>query len=72
MVIIDRRRKSCNFCFKVICGPRVNNSGKCLILFVTVLFIGEEWLRLLTLIKTSLSRQFCYQKLLQISKDTFQ
>ena len=28
--------------FRGVCGPKANNSGKCLILFVTVLFMGEN------------------------------
>ena len=52
--MIDQERKKCHFCFKDICGPKANNWGMCLILFVTVLFIGEEWLTLLTLLKIDL------------------
>ena len=51
--MIDKKRL--NLRFKGICGPKANNSGKCLILLVIVLFI-EEWLRLLPLSKTGLSR----------------
>ena len=35
-------RKWCHFGFKNICGPKEYNCGKCLVLFVMVLFIGEE------------------------------
>ena len=51
-----------------ICKPKINNWGKYLILFVTVLFIEEECLSLFALLKTGLSRQFCSAKLLQIGK----
>ena len=34
-------------------------TGKSLNFFVTVLFIGEEWLSLFTLLNTGLSKQFC-------------
>ena len=37
-----------------------------------MLFIREEWLRLLTLLKAGLLRQISSAKLLQISKNTFQ
>ena len=47
--MVDQERKWCNFGFKAICGPKANNGAKCLILFLTVLFIGEEWLSLLML-----------------------
>ena len=67
--MIDQKRKLCHHRFQAICEPKVNNCGKCLILLVTVLFIGEGWLNLL---KTGLSRQFCSEKLLQIGKNTFQ
>ena len=42
------------------------------ILFVTVLFIGEEWLSLFTLFKVGLSVEFSSDMLLQISKNIFQ
>ena len=48
----------------------MNDLGKCF-LFVTALFIGEQCVSLLTLLKTGLSK-FCSEKLLQIGKDTFQ
>ena len=32
----------CHFGFKDICVPKENNCGKWLILFVIVLFIGED------------------------------
>ena len=54
---------------KGIWGPEVNNSEHCLVLFVTVLFIREECLSLL---KTSLSVQFCSKVLLKIYKNTLQ
>ena len=41
-----------------------------MILFVTVFLIEKEWLSLLTLLKTRLSRQFCSENLLQIGKNT--
>ena len=54
--MIDQKRKQCHHRFKVICGPKASNCGKYLILLVTVLFITEEWLRLLTLLKTGLQK----------------
>ena len=47
----DLSKKQCHLCFKNICGPKANNCGNCLILLVTVSFIGEESLSLLTLLK---------------------
>ena len=44
--------------YKIICWPKANNLEKCLILFVTVLFNGEEWQSSFTLLNTGLSRQF--------------
>ena len=73
MVIIDQRTETyCHLCFKAVCGLKGNNCGKSLILLVTILFIGDEWLCLLTLLKTGLSRQFCTEKLLQIHKNILQ
>ena len=69
--MIDKKIKQCHLCFKAICGPKASNCGKYLILLVTVLFIREEWLRLLTLLKTGLPRQICPEKLLLIRKNTF-
>ena len=46
--MVDQERNLCHFHFKVICGPKVN----------ILLFIGEEWLSLLTLLKTGLSSNF--------------
>ena len=68
MVTIGKKRKQCHLLFKAICGPKVSNCWKCLILLVTVLFIREEWLRLLMLLKTGLPRQIFFEKLLQIHK----
>ena len=70
--MIDQKRKQCHLRFKAICGLKASNCGKYLIFLVTVLFIREEWLRLLTLLKTGLLRQISSEKLLQISKNTFQ
>ena len=64
--MIDQKRKYCHFRFKTICWPIANNCGKCMILLVTVMFIGEKWLSLLKLLKIGLSRQCCSEKLLQI------
>ena len=58
MVMIDKK-KQCHFPFKSICGPKASNCGKYLVLLVTVLFIREEWLYLLMLLKTGLLRQIC-------------
>ena len=46
MPIVDNGRERCYFCFKGICGPKANNFGKCLLLLVTLFFIGKEWLGL--------------------------
>ena len=70
--MIDQKRKQCDLRFKAFCGPKASGCGKYLIFFVTVSFIREEWLRLLTLLKTRLLRQISSEKLLQISKKTFQ
>ena len=70
--MIDQKRKQCHLRFKAIYGIKASNCGKYLIFLVTVLFIREEWLRLLTLLKTGLLRQISSEKLLQISKNTFQ
>ena len=53
------KRKWCHFGFNDICGPKKYNCGKCLNLFVMVLFIGEEQLSLFTQLNTDLSVQFC-------------
>ena len=55
-----------NFSFKSIFGPKANNLGKCLILLVTILFIGDEWLSLFRLLNAGLSRPFCSVMLLKI------
>ena len=70
--MIDQKKKQCNLRFKVICGFKASNCGKYLIFLVTVLFIREEWLHLLTLLKTGLLTQISSEKLLQINKSTFQ
>ena len=70
--MIDQKRKQCHLRFKAICGFKASNCGKYLIFLETMLFIREEWLRLLTLLKTGLLRQISSEKLLQISKNTFQ
>ena len=70
--MIDKKRKQCHLRFKAICGPKTSNCGKYLTLLVTVLFIREEWLCLLKLLKTGLPRQICFEKLLQIRKNTYQ
>ena len=51
---------------------KASNCGKYLIFLATVLFIREEWLRLLRLLKTGLLWQISSEKLLQISKNTYQ
>ena len=68
----DYKRKHCHLPFKAICCLKGSTSGKYLIFLVTVLFFREEWLRLLTLLKAGLLRQISSEKLLQISKNTFQ
>ena len=67
----DYGRRWCHVSFKDICGPKANNWGKCLILFVTILFIVEEWWSLFILLSTGLSRQFCSEMLLKIGENTF-
>ena len=42
--MVDYGRKWCCFSFKGICRPKTNNREKCLIFFVTVLLVVEEWL----------------------------
>ena len=70
--MIDQKRKQCHLRFKAICGLKARNCWKYLIFLVTVLLIREEWLRLLTLLKTGLLRQISSEKLLQISRNKFQ
>ena len=72
VVTIDQKRKQCHPFFKALCDLKASNCGKCLIFFVTVLFIREEWICLNTLLKTGLLMQISSEKLLQISKTTFQ
>ena len=62
----------CHFCFKSICGPKANNSRKCLILLATVLLIREYRLSLFTLLNTGLSRQICFEMLMKLGDNTFQ
>ena len=61
--MIDQKRKQGHLRFRAICGLKANNCGKYLIFLVTVLFIREKWLRLLTLLKTRLLRQISSEKL---------
>ena len=70
--MIDQKRKQCHLRFKAICGLKASNCWKYLIFLVTVLFIREEWLRQLTLLKTGLLRQTSSEKLSQISRNKFQ
>ena len=42
-----------------------------MILFLTVLFIEEDWLSLLKLLKISFIKTCCAEKLLHIGKNTF-
>ena len=49
--MVDYGKKWSYFSFMGICGPNANDRGKCLISFVTVLFIVEEWLFLFTSLK---------------------
>ena len=70
--MIDQKRKQCHLHFKAIYGLKASNFEKYLIFLVIVLFIREEWLRLFNLLKTGLLRQISSEKLLQISKNTFQ
>ena len=48
-----------SFCFDGVCGPKVNNGGKCLTLFVTVLFMEENGYQ-------CLSRKSCSEILFKI------
>ena len=48
-------------------GNNLNNWRKYLILFVAVLFIGEEWRSLFPLLNTVLSRQICSDKVAEKS-----
>ena len=70
--MIDQKRKQFHLRFKATYGLKASNCKKYLIFLVKVLFITEEWLRLLTLLKASLLRQISSEKLLQISKYIFQ
>ena len=60
--MIDQIRKQCHLWVKAICGLKGSNCGKYLVFLVTVLFIREEWLRLLTLLKTGLLGQTSSKK----------
>ena len=51
VVMFDQEKKQFRFRFNFICGPKANNWSTFLIFFVKVLFIGKEWLSLLTLLK---------------------
>lgn len=51
MIVVDHGKKWCHCCFKGICGSICDTLGERLILFLTVLFVGEEWLGLLTLFR---------------------
>ena len=64
--MIDQKQNQCHLWFKAI------YSFKASIILLPVFFIREEWLRLLTLLKTGLLYQISSEKLLQISKNTFQ
>ena len=70
--MIDQKRKQRHLHFKAICGLKASICWKYLIFLVTVLFIREEWLRLLTSLKTGLLRQTSSEKLSQISRNKFQ
>ena len=70
--MIDQKRKQCHLRFKAIYSRKASNCGKYLIFLVIVLFIREELLGPLTLLKAGLLRQISSAKLLQISKNTFQ
>ena len=68
MPIVDNGRERCYFCSKGICGPKANNFGKCLLLLVTLFFIGKEWLGLFTLLNTGLSSHICCETFLKTNK----
>ena len=62
--MIDQKRYQCNLRFKAICGLKTSNCGKYLIFLEIVLFIREEWLDLIKLLKADLLRQISSEKLL--------
>ena len=64
-------RNWCYFSFKGIFWSRVNNWGKCLNLFA-VLFIGEEWLSLFTLLNSEWSMQLYSKMLMKVGEKTLQ
>ena len=70
--MVDYERKDSHFSFKRICWLKVNNWGKCLILFLQVLSIREAWLSLYTLLNSALSRQFYSEMLFKKDEKTFQ
>ena len=72
MIMVDQGGKWWHFCFKTICGPVANSWGKCLILFETVLFIGEKWIIIFILLERGLLRQFCSRNSLQTGENTLQ
>ena len=72
ILMVNQEGMSRHFLFEDISGPKANNWGKCLILFVKVLFIWEEWLSPLTFLKTGLLSHFCSERLLRKGKNAFQ
>ena len=72
MSTVAQEKKWCHFNVGGICGPKRINRGNCLILFLTVLFIGKEWLSLLILLKTGLLKLFRFEKLLKIAGNALQ
>ena len=62
-------RKRCHFSLKVFVGPKGTIEES--VLFVTVLFIREEWLSLFTLLNTGFSGQFRSEMLLKLGENTF-
>lgn len=72
MLMVDQEKKWNYLIFKSIYEPNMNNWGKCLILPAAILFIGEERLSLLTLLKTVLLRLPHFEKLSKIGENIFQ
>ena len=70
--MIDQKTKQCHLFLRLFVVLKRVIAEKYLIFLVAVLLIREEWLRLLTLLKTGLLRQISSEKLLQIRKNTSQ
>lgn len=71
VLIVDYGKKLCHFCYNGMCELKVNNWGKCLTLFETILLIKEKWLSLLVLLNTGSSSQLSSGMLLEMGENTF-